>query len=156
VAFVIFSKTHVVPLQHDLASGVPAKEFTGVLSAARNAMRNADCSEHGSAWISRRVEEMRARVLARAHYVKRPSGRVYVRCHLAVRARRRRLDPRTVPLRKRYADTARGGPRARPPCIRDVALSRDREGLGQFFHRNFSLPKISLRLKVSIGHHLAR
>lgn len=50
--------------------------------------------------FARGVEEMLART-ARAHYVKRPSGRVYGVTLLSARD-----NPRTVPLRKRYADTA--------------------------------------------------
>lgn len=88
------------------------------------AARNADCSEHGSARISRRVEEIRAR----AHYVKRPSGRVYGVTLLSARDDDDDDDDSTH-ARYRYANAtqiprARGGSRetVHTGCR---ALSRD-------------------------------
>lgn len=95
--------------------------FAGIDSAPRN----ADCSEHGNARISRNVEVIRARARARCtcplrKATKWPRIRTVSPCCPC--------DDDSTHARYRYANATQIS-RARP-CIRDVALSRDRERLG--------------------------
>lgn len=131
-----------------LLAAFPRRNFAGVF-AAWNAARNADCSENGSARF-RAGWRKYARVLARtarAHYIKRPSGRVYGVTLLSARDN----DPRTVPLRKRYADTACGGSRE---TVHTGCRTFSRSRMYRFGFRGdlsvASLPGISLRLKENV------